>query len=224
MLLLVGAFALTACEEDRDSNPVLTQPSQFVLNQPVITGAVDLQKSQIVALTWSQPRAYNNYDTPVVPTYNVEISPTYSFNQAYDINAEDNTGADFFTLDESYSSGQNVEINTETLNRWLVMLNGWTNDASVPSLLDLAIRVKAAIVDAGFKEYYPIYSNVVNMKVVPYYIELKPADPEIWWLIGADIADGSWGGDMGKCVIPMQTIDGAEYDNKTGGGEIQWIG
>ena len=224
MLLLVGAFALTACEEDRDSNPVLTQPSQFVLNQPVITGAVDLQKSQIVALTWSQPRAYNNYDTPVVPTYKVEISPTNSFNKAYDVNAEDNTGADFFTLDESYSSGQNVEINTETLNRWLVTLNGWANDASVPSLLDLAIRVKAAIVDAGFKEYYPIYSNVVNMKVVPYYIELKPADPEIWWLIGADIADGSWGGDMGKCVIPMQTIDGAEYDNKTGQGEIQWIG
>ena len=29
---------------------------------------------------------------------------------------------------------------------------------------------------------------------------------------------------MGKCVIPMQTMDGAEYDSKTGDGEIQWIG
>lgn len=51
MLLLVGAFALTACEEDRESNPTLTQPTQFVLNDPAITGAVDLQKSQSVALT-----------------------------------------------------------------------------------------------------------------------------------------------------------------------------
>ena len=84
MLLLVGAFALTACEDDNDSNPILTQPTSFVLNEPAITGNVDLQKSQSVSLTWSQPRPYNNFDAPVVPTYKVEISPTESFNKAYD--------------------------------------------------------------------------------------------------------------------------------------------
>ncbi len=224
MLLLVGAFALTACDDDNDSNPILTQPTSFVLNNPAITGNVDLQKSQSVTLTWSQPRPYTNFDAPVVPTYTVEISPTGAFNKCFDPNAEDNTGADFFALDETYTSGQNVVLNTETINRYLTQLCKWEDPTKVPSLVDLSIRVKSAIVDLGFNEYKTIYSNVVNLKAVPYYMVLKPADPEIWWLIGSDIADGTWGGEMGKCVIPMQTIEGAEYDSKTGQGEIQWIG
>ncbi len=224
MLLLVGAFALTACDDDNDSNPILTQPTSFVLNNPAITGNVDLQKSQSVTLTWSQPRPYTNFDAPVIPTYTVEISPTGAFNTRFDPNAEDNTGADFFTLDETYTSGQNVVLNTETINRYLTQLCKWEDPTKVPALVDLSIRVKSAIVDLGFNEHKTIYSNVVNLKAVPYYMVLKPADPEIWWLIGADIADGSWGGEWGKCVIPMQTIDGAEYDNKTGQGEIQWTG
>ncbi len=219
-----GLFFLTSCEDDNESNPTIAQPTTFVLNQPAINGNIDLEKSSIVTLTWSQPTPYNDFNAPVVPTYTVEVSPTGSFNKAFDANAEDNTGADFFALDETYSSGNNVELNAETLDRMLIQLNGWNEASKVPSLIDLYFRVKAAIRDASFREYNPIYSNVVSMKTIPYYIELKPADPAIWWLIGADIADGSWGGDMAKCVIPLQTLDGAEYDKKTGEGEIQWIG
>ena len=69
-----------------------------------------------------------------------------------------------------------------------------------------------------------VYSNIVPINVAPYYVELKNAPIETWWLIGADIADGSWGGDMGKCIIPMQPIEGEEYDKKTGQGKIRWIG
>jgi hypothetical protein len=94
----------------------------------------------------------------------------------------------------------------------------------MPAQQPVSIRVKSAIRDASFNEYDVIYSNVITISTVPYYIVLKNADPEIWWLIGADIADGSWGGDIAKCVIPMQTIEGCEYDKKTGQGEIQWIG
>ena len=94
----------------------------------------------------------------------------------------------------------------------------------MPETQNISVRVKSAVRDASFREYAAIYSNVVTLNTVPYFVELKPADPEIWWLIGSDVADGSWGGEMGKCVVPMQTIDGAEYDKKTGQGEIQWIG
>ena len=218
-----GLLLFTSCKDDNESNPVLTQPTAFVLNNIDVTGNVDLEKSTSVTLTWSQPTPYNDYNTAMVPTYTIEVSPTGSFNQAFDVNAEDNTGADFFALDETYSNGLGAEVNTETLNRMLLQLLGWT-EATVPATQQVSFRVKSAVRDASFREYYPIYSNVINLTTVPYYVELKPADPEIWWLIGADIADGSWGGDMGKCVIPMQTIDGAEYDKKTGQGEIQWIG
>ena len=216
MMLLAGTFALTSCDDDRDSNPTLTQPQSFTLNTPVITGNVDLEKSATVALTWTQPRPYNNFDAPMVPTYKVQISPTGSFNKEFDSNLEDNTGADYFTLEESYNSGQNVEISTATIDRNLIMLNGWDAPSKVPSLLDLAIRVKACIQDAGFREYATIFSNVVTLKTVPYYMELKPADPEIWWLIGADIADGSWGSNLGQSVIPLQTLADQEYAARPG--------
>lgn len=223
MLLLAGAFALTSCSDDNNSNPTLTTPTEFVLNQPVITGAIDLNRSNTIGFSWSQPRAYNDFDTPVVPTYTLQISPTASFNHEFDANAEENTGADFISLDETYSSGKNVNVVAETINRALIQLMQW-EEKDVPASLDLAVRVKSAVRDASFREYGVIYSNVVSLKTIPYYIELKAAEPEIWWLIGGDICDGSWGGDYGKCVIPMQTINGAEYDKKTGQGEIQWIG
>ena len=223
LMAAAGLVLLTGCKDDNESNPTIAQPSQFVLNEPAIKENVDLQKSSTLALTWSQPTPYNNFNAPVVPTYTVQVSPTGNFNQVYNADLEDNTGADFFELAETYTNGKNAEINTETLNRSLLELMGW-NETTVPAKQQLALRVKSAIRDASYKEYNVIYSNVVNINAIPYYVELKPADPEIWWLIGADIADGSWGGDKGKCVIPMQTIEGAEYDKKTGQGEIRWIG
>ena len=223
LILAMGAFAFAACEDDNDSNPTLAQPSAFVLNEPAINGNIDLEKTATITLTWSQPTPYNDFNAPVVPTYWVEVSPTGQFTKAFDANAEDNTGADYFTLDETYSSGKSVEMNAQTLNRSLEELCGWT-ETTTPTLQQVSIRVKSALRDASFTEYFPIYSNVVTLNTIPYYVELTPADPEIWWLIGADIADGSWGSDMGKCVIPLQTVDGAEYDSKTGQGEIQWIG
>ena len=223
LMAAAGLLLLTGCKDDNESNPTITQPSQFVLNEPAVKENVDLQKSSVMALTWSQPTPYNNFNAPMVPTYTVQVSPSGNFNQAYDANLEDNTGADYFELAETYSNGQKAEISTETLNRSLEELLGW-GESTVPDKQQIALRVKSAIRDASFREYNVIYSNVVNVTTIPYYIELKPADPEIWWLIGADIADGSWGGDLGKCVIPMQTIEAAEYDKKSGQGEIRWIG
>ena len=223
LLAAAGLVVFTSCKDDNESNPTITQPTTFVLNQPAVNGNIDLEKSQTVILTWSQPTPYNDFNAPVVPTYTVQVSPTGSFNKAFDANAEDNTGADFFNIDETYSNGKNVQVNTQTLNRSLEELCGWT-ETTTPAIQEVSFRVKSAVRDASFNEYGVIYSNVVTLSMIPYYIELKPADPALWWLIGSDIADGSWGGDMGKCVIPMQTVDGAEYDNKTGDGEIQWIG
>ena len=227
MLLLAGAFALTACTDDNESNPTLTQPTQFVLNNFAVNGNIDLERTSSVALTWSQPTAYNDFNAPVVPTYTVEVSPTGSFNKAFDVNAEDNTGADFFTMDETYTSGKNVELNAETIDRMLIQLNGWNDASKVPSLIDLSFRVKAAIRDASFREYYPIYSNVVTMKAVPYYIELKPAAPIIWYMVGNCIGSASWsnGADqVGKGLVPMFLVPNEEYDKATGAGTTSFTG
>ena len=223
LLTALGLTFLTSCKDDNESNPTIAQPTQFVLNEIAVKGNVDLEKSSTVTLTWSQPTPYNNFNAAMVPTYTVEVSPTGAYTKAFDANAEDNTGADFFALDETFSSGDGVEVNTQSLNRSLEQLCGWT-ETTVPANQDVYFRVKSVIKDASFNEYNLIYSNVVKLSTVPYYIELKAADPEIWWLIGSDIADGSWGGDYGKCIIPMQTIENENYDSKTGQGVVQWIG
>ena len=224
LLAAAGLMVFTSCKDDNDSNPTLTQPTTFVLNEPVVNGTIDLEKTSApIVLSWSQPTPYNNYNAPVVPTYWVEMSPTGSFSQAFDANAEDNTGADYFVLNETFNNGKNIELNAGSLNLSMLEMLGWT-EATVPATQPLYIRVKSALRDASFNEYGVIYSNVITLMTAPYYTVLKPADPEIWWLIGADIADGSWGGDIAKCVIPLQTIEGNEYDSKTGQGVIQWIG
>ena len=224
LLAVAGLSLFTSCKDDNESNPTLTQPTTFVLNEPSINGTIDLEKTTApIVLTWSQPTPYNNFNAPVVPTYWVEISPTGQFGQAFDANAEDNTGADYFVLNETFNNGKNVEISPENLNLTLLQMYGWTEE-TVPASLPLSIRVKSAIRDASFKEYGVIYSNVITLMTAPYYKVLKPADPELWWLIGSDIADGSWGSDIAKCVIPMQTIEDEKYDSKAGQGKTQWIG
>ena len=224
LLAVAGLSLFTSCKDDNESNPTLTQPTTFVLNEPSINGTIDLEKTTApIVLTWSQPTPYNNFNAPVVPTYWVEISPTGQFSQAFDANAEDNTGADYFVLNETFSSGKNVQLSPESLNLTLLQMFGWTEE-TVPAALPLSIRVKSAVRDASFNEYGVIYSNIITLMTAPYYKVLKPADPEIWWLIGSDIADGSWGSDIAKCVIPMQTIEDEKYDSKAGQGKTQWIG
>ena len=99
----------------------------------------------------------------------------------------------------------------------------WSADA-VPAMQPVTIRVKADIRDASKRVYMPILSdNSIQLKTVPYYIELVAADPEVWYLIGGDIGDGKWGNDI-PSSIPMHTVKDFVYDSNTGKGEITWVG
>ena len=57
-LLMGTATIFTACSDDNDSNPQLVaQPAEFALNVPAYaTETVDLQSTNEMTLTWSQPR------------------------------------------------------------------------------------------------------------------------------------------------------------------------
>lgn len=223
MMLFATTVALTSCEDDNDSNPTLLTPTAFTVNNPAVgQGAVDLFESQAVTLSWSQP-VFTTGNAPVVANYEVQLSPSGSFSKQYDESAEDNTGADYFALSETYTECS-AQVSTSDINKAVEMILGWGSNADVPAQQDLSVRIRAFVQDATMQVKSEILSNVIALKTVPYYIELKAADPELWWLIGGDICDGSWGGDYGKCVIPMQTIDGYEYDAKTGQGEITWTG
>ena len=146
LLLLMGVVALTSCKDDRDSNPVISQPSEFNLNAPATaSGNVDLKESNTVQLTWSQP-VFNNFNAPVIPTYTVQISHVGTFAKEYDDNADDNTGADFISLPETFNTCR-ADVSTESIDRALMKLTGW-DETQIPAALALTVRVKAAVQDS----------------------------------------------------------------------------
>jgi hypothetical protein len=70
---------------------------------------------------------------------------------------------------------------------------------------------------------YQCYSNTVKLTVKPYYVSLVAADPELWYLIGGCIGDGSWGSEIGVAVFPMSPVDGYEFDDN-GLGQLTYTG
>ncbi len=226
MMLVAGSLAFISCDADRDSNPTLVTPAEgtFVLNTPVYgTALVDLATSSSIELSWSQPQ-FTEPNAPVTAVYEVQLSSSGSFTTAYDANADDNSAADYFVLDETYSSCD-VEVSAENIATALQQLNLWTEDNAVfTDGMDLSIRVRAFVQNASYEELASIVSNTVTIDALPYYVELTAADPDIWYLIGGDIADGAWGSAMPTSSFPMQTVADYEYDAKTGYGKITWTG
>ena len=226
MMLAATSLAFISCDKDDESNPILVSPAEgsFIVNTPVYgSSQIDLKTSNAVAMSWSQPQ-FTDPNAPVVANYQVQVSSTGSFTKAFDELAEDNTGADYFPLEEIYTSCT-AEVSATAIDKALEMLNGW--DVSSPAFTEGATvyaRVLAFVQNASFDKLASVASNVVNFNVLPYYIELKAADPDIWYLIGGDIGDGKWSSDMPTSSYPMQTVADYEYDSKTGAGLITWTG
>lgn len=224
MLLLAGLSFFTACDDDRDSNPIIQQPTEFVLNTPAYASTtIDLASStETINMSWSQP----DYGFPVVATYYVQVSTSGEFTHSVDEADADKTGtivADYVQLDGVTTC--TTEITPVIFDKALNQLCKWAEDA-VPATLDLYVRVKSCINTASENGLYEIISNVVNMSVSPYYMVLKDADPAFWYILGSG-ASGAWenGPDkIGKSMIPMAVIKDEEYDKKTGDGKFEFIG
>ena len=61
LLLLMGAVALTSCKDDRDSNPTLTQPTEFSITGSSATAAtIDLEQTKEFTVSWTLP-VYTNF-------------------------------------------------------------------------------------------------------------------------------------------------------------------
>lgn len=216
LLLLCGVALFTACADDNDSNPTLQSPTTFKLNTPAYAAmSTDLATSSSLAFTWSQP----DYGFPVAAQYQLQVSLDGNYTISVEEAEADETGttkANYATIDATFTVAKG-SIDAADVAKAMQQIAQWEPN-QVPATQTLYVRATSTLVGST------IYSNTVQLKTIPYYIELSNAPVEIWYLLGSDIADGSWGSDIGKSVIPMQAIEGEEYDKKTGQGKIQWIG
>lgn len=223
-LLLVCSFCLfIACEDDNDSNPTLIQPTEFVLNEPAYSGeTIDLAHSDSLGLSWSQP-VYTTDNAPVIVTYEIQLSTTGSFTTSTVEAAADESGetvADYYVIEETTTSCT-ANISASEVAAALTTLEGYTEE-DTPDTQVVYIRVYASV-----SGYYPIESNVVQLTVVPYYVELGDADIEMWYLLGSCIGDGSWSNssaaNVGVSIIPMSIVEDYTYDSN-GQGELTYTG
>ncbi len=213
-----AALMFTSCSDDRDSNPVLQQPESFVLNTPAYANqAIDLANSETVNLTWSQPD-YGGF--PVAAEYTVEISADNKWTTPYTAEVADDTGetqCDYYAFDNIFSTC-NAEISAKDVAKALVVICNYV-DGEVPAQQEVYARVKANT--SGAKE---VTSNVVKFLVTPYYIELKPADPVLWYMVGNCIGSADWNvNDVGTGLIPLLPEPGADFD-KDGNGSLVYAG
>lgn len=219
MLLGFAVVALSACDSDRDSNPTLQTPETFKLNTPSYAGVLmELANSTSLDFTWSQP----DYGMPLQCEYALQFSTSGNFTVSTDEAIADETGAtvpDYYTPSSVYSTPE-ASVDAAELAKGLERIEKWA-DGEVPSEQVVYVRASSTVAEET------IYSNTVQILVKPYYVELTNADPEIWYLVGGIIGDGSWSNSesaIGTGLLPMFTKAGASYDAATGTGEIEWAG
>lgn len=222
--LLIGIISLFAsCSDDNDSNPTLIQPTEFKLNTPeYVNSTIDLEHSTGLSLSWSQPK-YTADNAPINVTYEVQVSPTNTFTVSTDEAAADESGekvADYAALSHTTLECK-TSASAEEIDKALVKILKLTED-NVPAEQDAYVRVNAFILE-GTNRLNPIASNSVQLKVKPYYIELKDATPTMWYLVG-NMFGGKWAGNksIGEDALPMFLKPNFSYDKKTGAGEIEY--
>lgn len=223
-LWLMCSFCIfTACEDDRDDNPVLLQPTEFILHTPSnVADPIDLSSAEGVKLSWEQP-AYTDKQVAVIATYEIQLSATGSFTTSLDEADADESGAtkaDYVTLDAT-TTLRKATLGSELVNKALMQLCQWEED-QLPETQEAYIRVHASVSGRN-----PIASNAVKFICKPYYVELANAPIEMWYLIGGCIGDGQWNNSLegiGTSMYPMSVVDGYAYSKKTGKGVLTFTG
>ena len=220
-LLLIGALTMfTACSDDNDSNPTLVEPASFVLNTPSYASeVVDLAASKELNFTWNQP----DYGFPAAVDYSMQVSPTGNFTISTDQAEADESGetiADYSDI-ELFDEDRDLRgyADAAAVATALQKINKYTEDETIDPA-QVYFRVVANTAGA-----HPVYSNAVAVNLQPYYVELKDAPIQIWYITGAFTPDGGWKNNAdGSNMLPMLPVPGAPVNAKTGETILQWAG
>lgn len=213
LLMVCGLLLMFSCDSDRDSNPTILTPETFVLNTPVYAESnIDLLTSKGIELTCVQP----DYGYTAAVVYSVQVSLDDVWTDA----TEDEE-ATYQTLETTYTTAK-MAMEVSELDRAIVKLAGWEGDEDVPEDgMTVSIRLKAHL-GTGI---YPVYSNSVEMAVLPYFVELNNTLPAPYYLLGSCIGDGTWNeNNLGLSVVPMALVEDYEYNKVTGKGEFVFTG
>ena len=193
--LTMGLLALSACEADRDSNPVLNEPDTFVLNVPAFASnnVYDLKNSESLELTCTQP----DYGIPMATTYSVQISLEENF---VDAHAETNTEANYTTLGTTHSS---AKMEVKALEFALALGDLWSpssDEEFPPPPIPVYVRLKAELTNSGRGI---AFSNVIELPKVLGYKAVPPLELPSSIFINGSMAGSNWSN-----WVPLAAVNG----------------
>ena len=219
---IMGLALLTGCQEDPMTtiNPAAEEGTlTFTVNEPAYAG-----------YTYILSEA-NGAD--VMETLYVREQPDYGFTAATTYFAQISFGETFeegtFVELEGAGSAQKIELNTKEVNKGITLLQG-DNVNENPGEMDIYVRLRAHLSDktasVTSKEQIvkDAYSNVLKLRVQPYYMLLVDALPAPYYFVG-DF--NSWSNDAAGVMagmIPMSLVDGYSYNTVTGAGDFTFTG
>lgn len=198
-VIFASMMLFTACDSDRESNPILKQPESFVLNTPAIAdNVIDLDNSQTVELTCTQP----DYGYTASVTYTVEVSLSESFESFEALSTK-------FTTAKMKVSASEMAVSTTNL----LVASGKT-EADFPLTTPIYVRLKGELSEGqGI-----VYSNSIDLNINLSF-SLPPVEaPEKLYMIG-EFCNWSW--DNASEMIPVNSAPGVfwilQYMPENGG-------
>ncbi len=176
LLLMCSVGLFTACADDNDSNPTISQPSTFVLNTPGYANMpVNLETSTELPFTWSSP----DYGFPVQAEFVLQASIDGNFNISVAEALGDETGStipDYYEVNTPFTGGTGA-FPAGKLAEAVNLMGHW-DEGEKPETVKLYVRALAST-----KGTNTVISNMVEILVTPAN-EIAPAWPEFIYEIG----------------------------------------
>lgn len=145
LMMVVCMTFLTACKDDNGSNPIVTTPTTFVINDSPVAGQyIRLSEDNTVNLTWSQP----NYGFNAYATYQVQVGLVNGGNVIW--NEKD--GAPKY-LETTYTICK-ADISGDEIAEALCSIDGFNDADSYVDMgfREVALRIYSCIMDANGNE------------------------------------------------------------------------
>lgn len=149
----------SSCSEDRD--PVYQQPTEFVVNVPVVQDQYivldEADEKATISLVCSQP----NYGYSAIAHYGAEVSLTQDF-------------TNFVAIESTKGTQASMLLSQYDIACAMTTLNGWS-DESRPSSVDFQKLYVRATCELNKVEGSRIVSNIVCFNYIkPYFAVNKP--------------------------------------------------
>lgn len=198
-LLVAAAILFTACDSDRDNNPVIdtnNMTSDFVLNTPEdSTQTIDLANKDTLDFTWNQP----NYGFTAAATYVLQISLDNTWTEEVtDDEGNVTTVGTCYTLPGTYTTVKGAST-TSDFNKGVVKLGGWEKLADVPASQKVYVRCKSNLASSSVPT---VYSNTVTINVKP-SLDVAPSYAKYIYEIGDE---STWATSFPMCSAAQDGI------------------